>query len=211
MFDFISDLNDYFCEKYAAYDKICVLPGYKMPKMHDVRVAENGRKFAYTLPPETMNIAKQEKKAEILAAFKERAVDDTFSFSFFPLNIFGQLEQFFAKRGFAKNLKTLLEKYNLSEEDAFAGLDVSEEVKNGILGGKFLPTKNLVLSLALTAQLSYEDTVFLLSLFYEEFNFAYAKDVVISYLLQKKIYNPEMVAAALAEFKVANLFIKKSE
>lgn len=208
MFDFISDLNEYFCEKYAAYDKICVLPGYKMPKMHDVRVAENGKKFAYTLPPETMNIAKQEQKAAILAAFKERAVDQTFSFSFFPLNIFGQIEQFFSKRGFAKNLKKILEKYNLTEEDVFAGLDVPQEVRKGICGNTFLPTKNLIFSLALVGQFSYEDAAFLLSLIGEEFDLTYAKDVVICYLLQKKIYNREMIAAALAEFKVANLFIR---
>ena len=33
MFDFITDLDEYFCEKYANYDKLCVLNGYKMPVM----------------------------------------------------------------------------------------------------------------------------------------------------------------------------------
>ena len=33
MYDFIIDLDAYFCEKYAGYDKLSVLPGYKMPLM----------------------------------------------------------------------------------------------------------------------------------------------------------------------------------
>ena len=32
-FDFIEDLDEYFCEKYANYDHICILKGYEMPKM----------------------------------------------------------------------------------------------------------------------------------------------------------------------------------
>ena len=27
-FDFIEDLDEYFCEKYANYDHICILKGY---------------------------------------------------------------------------------------------------------------------------------------------------------------------------------------
>lgn len=210
MFEFITDLNEFFCEKYASYDKICVLPGYKMPKMHDVRVTESGRRITYTLPPETMRLAKQEKKTELLQTLKERLVDNTFSFSFSPLNIFGQIRNLFSKLGVAKNLKKLLEKYNLSEEEAGKGLAIEEEVWKGICGNKYLPTKNLVFSLALTQQLSFEDTEWLLSLIGEEFNFAYAKDVVVCYLLQKKIFNADMIEAALAEFKVENLFIKKN-
>lgn len=206
----MNDLNEFFCEKYAGYDKICVLPGYKMPKMHDVRETENGRRVTYTLPPETMRLAKQANKKELLQTLKERLVDTTFSFSFFPLNIFGQIQNLFSKLGVAKNLKKLLEKYNLTEEDAGKGLAVEEEVWKGICSNKYLPTKNLVFSFALTQQISYEDTVWLLSLIGEEFNFAHAKDVVVCYLLQKKIFNEEMMEAALAEFKVENLFIKKN-
>lgn len=31
-FDFIEDLDEYFCEKYANYDHICILKGTKCPK-----------------------------------------------------------------------------------------------------------------------------------------------------------------------------------
>ena len=75
---------------------------------------------------------------------------------------------------------------------------------------EILPTKNLILSLALTAQFSYEDTEKLLAAIGEEFDYSYAKDVVVGYLLQKKVFNADMMEAALTEFKVENLFIKKN-
>ena len=71
-----------------------------------------------------------------------------------------------------------------------------------------MPSKNLILSLALTAQLSFDDTELLLAYREEEFNYTIVKDVVISYLLSNKVYNPEMIQRALAEYKVTNLFIK---
>ena len=80
MYDFIADLDEYFCETYANYDKLCVLPGYVMPVMQRSEVREDGRTYAYTLPANTMRLANQEKKAEILAELKKRMTDVTFSF-----------------------------------------------------------------------------------------------------------------------------------
>ena len=208
MFDFIADLDEYFCEKYANYDRLCVLPGYKMPVMQASEVDEFGRTRAYTLPANTMRLALQEKKKELLARLKEKMVDVTFSFSFQPMGFFASLKSKYSKYGFTKNFKKMLEKYGLSEADAFAGVDISEEIWRKICNGKFLPSKNLVLSLALTAQLSFDDTEELLAYLAEEFDYAIVKDVVLSYLLNNKVYNPEMIEKALTEYKVANLFIK---
>ena len=85
MFDFIADLDAYFCEKYANYDKLCVLPGYRMPKMHATKIDEFGRTYAYTLPANTMRLATQENKDELLKTLKAQIFDRTFSFSFLPL------------------------------------------------------------------------------------------------------------------------------
>ena len=208
MYDFITDLDEYFCEKYANYDKLCILPGYKMPLMQASKIDEFGRTRTYTLPAETMRLALQEKKAELLAQLKEKMTDVTFSFSFQPMGLFASLGSKYSKHGFTKNLKKMLAKYGISEEAALAGLDVSEEIWKNICKGKFLPTKNLIFSLALTAQLSYEDTEELLAYGSEEFNYTIVKDVVIAYLLQNKVYAPEMIKAALNEYKVCNLFIK---
>ena len=208
MYDFISDLDGYFCETYANYDKLCILPGYVMPVMQRSEVREDGRTYAYTLPAETMRLATQEKKDEILAELKKRMTDMTFSFSFRPYGFFAKIKNRFSKYAFCKNLKKMLEKYGISEADAHEALDVSDEVWKGILKGNFEPTKNLLYSLALTAQLSYDDTCALMRLCGYSFNFADVKDVIISYLLQQKVYNRGMIEAALQEYKVTNLFIK---
>ena len=208
MYDFIADLDGYFCETYANYDKLCILPGYVMPVMQRSEVREDGRTYAYTLPANTMSLAKQEKKAELLAELKKRMTDMTFSFSFLPYGFFTKIRNRFSKFAFFKALKEMLAKYGISEKDALEHLDISEEVWEGVLKGNFEPTKNLLYSLALTAQFSYADTCALMQLCGYTFNFADVKDVVISYLLQQKVYNRGMIDRALAEYKVGNLFIK---
>lgn len=208
MFDFITDLDGYFCEKYANYDKLCVLPGYKMPLMQASKVDEFGRTRTYTLPADTMRLATQEKKDELLKVLKTRLTDLTFSFSFVPLGFFGRIKNNRSKYGFAKHFRNILAKYGLDEKSVGEPLDVSEEIWHKIWKGKFLPTKNLLFSVALTSQISMDDLKALFTLLYEEFDYTCPKDVVISYLLTRKVYNPAMIQRAFDEYGVKNLFIK---
>ena len=208
MYDFLTDLDGYFCEKYANYDKLCILPGYVMPVMQRSEVREDGRTYAYTLPANTMRLALQEKKDELLQELKTRMTDVTFSFSFCPYGFFRRIGNIFAKMTFKKLFKIVLEKYGITEQEAGEPLAVSEEIWQGICKGRFSPTKNLIYSLALTSHFSYEDTCNLMAICGYEFDYANVKDVVISYLLTSKVYNRGMIDAALAEYKVTNLFIK---
>lgn len=208
MHDFLTDLDEYFCEKYANYDKLCVLPGYEMPVMQRSKVDVDGRVYAYTLPPETMRLAEQKAKKALLAELKLHMTDTTFSFSFHPLGFFARIKERFSIYAVYKDLRVLFDKYGLTEESAFEHLDISKEIWQGICKGKFLPSKNLVFSLALTAGFSYEDTLSLLELCDEEMDMAIVKDVVISYLLINKVLNRDMINAALEEYKVENLFVK---
>ena len=80
-----------------------------------------------------------------------------------------------------------------------------------ICKGKFLPTKNVLYSLALTAHMSIDDLKNLLAICGYELDFTVEKDVVMSYLISEKVFNVEMVKAALAEYKVDNLFIKNAD
>ena len=208
MFDFIADLDGYFCEKYANYDKICILPDYKMPKMQTSEVREDGRTYAYTLPANTMRLALQEKKAELLQTLKSRLADKTFSFSFRTHGFFARMKNRRSKYGTVKWLKSLLAKYNETADSAFACLSIDREIWDGIVSGKFLPTKNLVFSLVLTMGMTEEDMENFLAVCGYELDFTMEKDVVISYLVHAKIFNPEMVKAALDEYKITNLFIK---
>ena len=207
-YDFITDLDEYFCEKYANYDKLCGLPGYKMPLMQASKIDEFGRTRTYTLPSENLRLALQEKKGELLCLLKDKTTDKTFSFSFQPIGMFAGWRSRYSKYGFTKNFKMILAKYGISEADALSHLDISEEIWKNICKGKFLPTKNLLFSFALTAQLSFEDTEDLLVYLMAEFDYTLVKDTVIAYLLQNKVYSPEMIKAALTEYKVDNLFIK---
>ena len=207
-YDFIADLDEYFCEKYANYDKLCVLNGYKMPLMQASEVDEFGRTRAYTLPANMMRLALQENKRDLLAQLKSKMTDVTFSFSFEPISFFAGLKSKFSKYGFTKNFKRMLAKYGIDEKEAAENLDVDEEIWKNICRGKFQPSKNLIFSLALTAQFSFDDTEELLAYCYQEFDFTIVKDVVISYLLYNKVYSPVMIQEALEEYKVSNLFIK---
>lgn len=208
MFDFITDLDGYFCEKYANYDKLCILPGYKMPMMQASTTDEFGRTRVYTLPADTMRLSAQEKKDELLKELKKRLTDLTFSFSFQPLSFFGRLKNKCSKYGFTKNFKKLLLKYGLNEQSVGESLSIDPAIWHAIWKGKFFPTKNLIFSIALTAHLSMEDLSAMLALLYEELDYSLAKDVVISYLVTRKVYNPAMVQRALNEYNVGNLFIK---
>lgn len=209
MFDFITDLDGYFCEKYANYDKLCVLPGYKMPMMQASKTDEFGRTRTYTLPANTMRLATQEKKDELLKELKTRLTDLTFSFSFEPLSLFKRIKNKCSKYGFTKNFRKILGKYGLDEESVGENLSVDPKIWHAIWKGKFLPTKNLIFSIALTAHLSMDDLNALLALLYVELDYALPKDVVISYLVTRKVYNPTMIQRALDEYHVTNLFIKQ--
>ena len=210
MFDFIADLDAYFCETYANYDKLCVLQGYRMPKMQTSEVREDGRTYAYTLPANTMRLALQEKKEELLAQLKAQMQDKTFSFSFQQLNLFSRMKNKHSRYGFVKWLKAVLGKYNVTPEVAGEGLNIDQKIWQGIYKGDYLPTKNLILSLALTVNLSVEDTENLLLVCGYEFDFTIVKDVVVYYLIQSKVFNRPMIDAALAEYKVDNLFIAEN-
>lgn len=206
-FPFIDDLDEFFCAKYANYDKICILPGYHMPLMQKTRVDEYGRTRSYTLPASTMALIHQEKKAELLKALKEKLADKTFSFSFHPLSLWQRFTQKFKKDAFYKSFNGLLKKYKVTEEEAVERLTITAEIYQNIVKGKWNPSKNLVLSLALAFGFSFEDTENTLLYLEENFDYSYEKDVVVAYLLQSRTYNIEMVKAALSEYKVANLFL----
>lgn len=208
MYDFIADLDDYFCEKYANYDKLCVLPGYRMPKMQTSEVRADGRTYAYTLPADTMRLATQEKKDELLKILKEQMYDKTFSFSFRPLGMFARIKNKLSKYGFVKIAQMTFAKYNTTLEKALENVNVDGEICKNIAKGNFLPTKNTIFSLALSSHLTIDDTRNLLLVCDYELDPAIVKDVVLTYLIEQKVFNESMIARALDEYKVSNLFLK---
>ncbi|MBQ1962560.1 MAG: M48 family metalloprotease [Clostridia bacterium] len=106
--------------------------------------------------------------------------------------------------------KKVLSAHNMTTAEAAEDLDVLPEVWKNICSGKFVPSKNLLFTMALTAHFTVSETEWLLALCGYELDYAVEKDVVISYLLSQKVFNGEMIKAALAEYKVENLFFKVS-
>ena len=210
--EFILALDEYFCEKYENYDKLCIIDGYKMPKMQTTEVRD-GRKFSYTLPANTMRLSLQENKAEILAKLKECVVDLSFSFSFIPLKFFSKIRNKLDPLGFKKVLENILAKKTMTKADLLKELTISEKIWKKVCKGDFLPTKNLIFSVALAGNFSYEETVALLNSCEYEWDFTLVKDVVVSYLVSQKIFNTDMVWACLEEYNVSNLYlaVKKEE
>ena len=206
-FQFLYDLDDYFCENYANYDKLCVIEGYRMPKMQATERRADGRLYSYTLPAKTMRLAKQEKREEILASLKSKIVDKSFSFSFEPSGFFQLLEKN-KKYSFKNVLGEVLRKNSVTAEEVFESLSIDEDVWKKICSGHYLPTKNLIFSIALIARISYEDACLLLETRGMEFDYTLERDVVVSYLLKQKVFNTDMVMAAFEEYAVENLFIK---
>ncbi|MBQ8374688.1 MAG: hypothetical protein IJX98_03810 [Clostridia bacterium] len=207
-FPFISDLDGYFCEVYANYDKLCILPGYRMPKMQDTRIDEFGRKYSFTLPADTMNLAKQEKKDELLALLKQKMTDKTFSFTFRPVGFGASVRDFFSRHTFKKYLREVCARYNTQPISLGEYLEVDGDIWKKIVNGKYYPSKNMIFSIALAGHFNYQETKSLLAVCGYEFEYEEVKDVVISYLLFKSVFNPAMVQAALEEYKLSNLFLK---
>ncbi len=210
-FAFISDLDDYFCEKYANYDRICVLKGYVMPKMQTTERRADGTDYSYTLPASTMRLAAQENKADLLLQLKEKMTEYTFSFSFRPLKFFEKLRCNRSKYSFKKVFAAICAKYSLSAEDALKTCDINEKTRKRILKGEYYPTRNLIFTLALTCGFSEQDTDVLMQTCGFVYDYAVVKDVVVSYLIANKVLNPAMIQAAFDEYKVDGLFFREAE
>lgn len=205
-FGFLSDLDEYFCEKYANYDRLCVIDGYRMPKMQATERREDGRLYSYTLPAETMRLAKQEKRMEILAILKSKITDKSFSFSFEPAGFFERLAKN-KKYSFKNVLAEVLRKNSVTSEEVGASLSIDKTTWKKICSGDYLPTKNLIFSIALIARVSYEDACLLLGTCGMEFDYTLEREVVVSYLLKQNVFNTNMVKVALEEYGVENLFV----
>ncbi len=207
MVDFIADLDDYFCKTYAGYDKICMLDGYQMPKRQTSEM-RNGKTYAYTLSQELLKLDRQENKGAMLAQLKEKLTDKSFSFTFYTVSGWQKIKYRKFYKEAKQTLGLMLERYQLPDEEVQKTIEIDPFVWKNIVKGKFMPSKNLLLSLFLSAHFSIEDAETMLSAFDCEFDYAQAKDVVVRYLLEQKIYNEQLRQAALAEYKVRHLFLR---
>jgi hypothetical protein len=169
---------------------------------------QNGRMRAYTLPANTMRLSQQENKEALLQQLKQNMSDKTMSFTFNTVGFFKKWKKSSLYKSAHQTFIAFLKLYKMDKEH-LDEVDIDDSVWMQIRKGKFLPSKNLIFTLALVAHFSIEDTQKLLEVYGYDFDYAYEKDVVIAYLLTRKVFNADMVQAALAEYKIKHLFLKK--
>ena len=154
-----------------------------------------------------MRLALQENAAQLLEQLKEKISDKTMSFTFYTVDFFKRLRYRKVYLDRKEQLQGFIAKYQF-DKVAAEEIDIEPAVWENIKKGVFMPSKNLLLSLALAAHISFEDTQTLLQAFDYELDFALEKDVVIAYLLKQKIFNRDMMDAAFAEYKVRHLYLR---
>ena len=133
-------------------------------------------------------------------------MDTSFSFSFEPAGFFTRLKKN-GKYSFKTALEETLKKSAITAEELGQNLTIDQATWKKICSGDYLPTKNTIFSIALTARASYEDVCYMLATIGMEFDDTIEREVVISYLLKQKVFNEEMIKAAFKEYNVRNLFI----
>lgn len=197
-YDYLTQLDDFFCEQYSDYVKIAAIEGYRMPEMLTVGADGNIARR----DPSCMRICHQENRRAVLENFKAAYVDTEFTFNFSYLPLRKRIRDHFRKYTFAKLLPTVLKRYKMTPQEAGEQLALEPAIWQGIVKGKFLPEKNTLMALALTCRMQTADVNNLLIVCGLELKQDNVRDVVFEYLLNQKIFNREMIGRCLAEYHI---------
>ena len=201
--DFISDLNAFFCKNYSNFDLISSLPSYQPVTIAMLLRSGNRVTEGENAVNERRKLSYQPEKDKLLAEFKERFVDGSFTYSFRVAPVRERIASLFRRR--SKGGALLIKMVRRYGEDVDAmpeKLGVSAYVWKNVLRGYFLPEKVLLFKICLLLGLSREDGFALLRAFGAYYNFEDARDVVVRYLTDYRVFNREMIDRAFEEFKL---------
>ena len=201
--DFISDLNAFFCKNYSNFDLISSLPSYQPVTIAMLLRSGNRVTEGENAVNERRKLSYQPEKDKLLAEFKERFVDGSFTYSFRVAPVRERIASLFRRRskGGALLMKTV-RRYGEDVDAMPEKLGISAYVWKNVLRGYFLPEKVLLFKICLLLGLSREDGFALLRAFGAYYNFEDARDVVVRYLTDYRVFNREMIDRAFAEFKL---------
>lgn len=204
--DLIRDLDEYFAKKYENYDLIAGVKSYESVTMSMILKNQNRIEQGEMASNEMRKIYCQPQPAVILKEVKEKYVDNNFSFTVKVVPLKLRWKAIFHHSAVpAARIADVIEKKGFSPAEFYKEFDYPEATWKGILKGKYLPEKNLIYQIALITGASLEDVNGLLAACGYSFDYSDARDVVIRFLLDYRITNPEMVQAAFAEYKIAPL------
>lgn len=202
---YLEALDEFFAAHYSDYIKLAALEGYRRPELLTVdRDGNIGRKDSSFL-----RLIHQADWQKLLETFKAGLTDTAFAFSFRYRKFREAWRDLSDKHTFSKMLPGILAHSNETTESAGKKLSLLPEVWDGIVKGKFYPEKNTVLAIALVCRLRPEDTNALLVYSSYSFDLSSVRDVVVEYLLERELFNPEMRDKCLKEYRIENLPIAK--
>lgn len=202
----IEDLNEYFAKKYENYDLISSVKSYESVTMSMILKNQNRIEQGEVASNEMRKIYFQPQAKAVLDEVKEKYVDNNFSFSVKIAPVKLRLRAKFSPKSVpAAVICRVIDKNGFTSSDFCKEIGYPEKNWRGVVKGKYLPEKNLVYKIALSVGASLEDVNSMLSACGLSFDYADARDVVIRFLLDYRIYNPDMVAEVFKEYKIAPL------
>ena len=201
--NFLQGLDEYFCAQYADYVRISAIEGYVMPEV--LYVARDGN--IARRDSACMRLSHQQNADELLARFKAGLADTDFTFSFrFPKFKERMHALFRGKKGsFSHLLPAALARAGETAESAGEKLSIAPRYWKKIVKGTLYPEKNTILALAIVTRMQQEDALALLGSRQFTLDHTSVRDIVAEYLIVRKIFNPAMRDACLAEYKIDTL------
>lgn len=204
--ELIRDLDEYFAKKYENYDLIASVKSYESVTMSMILKNQNRIEQGEVESNEMRKIYFQPKAEAVLREVKEKYVDNNFSFSVKVIPFRARVRFFFRKSEAPRSaIVKIIEKNGHKADEIYQELGVEKEVWKKVLKGKYQPEKNLVYKMAIVLRASLDDVNTLFDYLEMYFDYSDARDVVMRFILDYRIYNPEMVQTLLSEYKIASL------
>lgn len=204
--DFIKDLNEYFAKKYCNFDLVSSMPSYESVTISMVLKNVNRIEQGEGSVNEMRKIAYQPKAEQVLAEVKERYVDNNFTFSVRVAPFRARIRALFRSKKMAgAALSRIVRKYGEEPEELAERLGLDKKVWHATLRGYYIPEKVLVFKLALLLGMRGEDITELMHACGCFYNFEDARDVVVKYLFDYRIFNLDMINAAFDEYHIRRI------
>ena len=202
---YIQALDEYFCANYSDYVRLAALEGYVRPEV--IYIGKDGN--IARRDSSVLRLSGQKNAEEILKRFKADLSDTDYTFNFTVPSYFARLRDLSRKHTFKKVLAFTLKKYNETWESVGKKLDIEPRFWEMIAKGKLYPEKGTVFALALVCHMRPVDLTNLLNACGFEIKKESVRDVVVSYLIEQKVFNAEMRDACLAEYRINTIPIRK--
>ena len=204
--DFIHDLNEYFNKKFVNYEMISSMPSYESITISMVLKNRNRIEEGEYAANEMRKIAYQPNPDKVLAELKERYVDNNFTFSVRIAPFKMRIKALFRSKDLpGPFLAKLIKKYGETPEALWEKVGVSQELWQKTLRGYYVPEKVLLFKIFLLLGVSLEDSLALMKLCGAYYNYEDARDVVVRYLIDYRVFNRDMIDRAFGEFHIRKI------